>query len=259
MTDRPRIYRCKGVVLRRRNLGEGDSIFTIYGEPLGKFDAIAKGVRKMRSKMRGHVEPLVYVDLLVARGRSLDVITQAQAIEPFLALRDDLAKGALAIYCAELIDRLVAEHAMQDGLLELLLDVLTAVSLGAPPQVVRQFELTLLSASGYEVQLDTCALCGSRLLEEDTMFSASAGGLACRQCRPQAGQGRIVSVRAIKLLRYCRVASAGEVARLRLDDTVLHEVEASLQSMVTYVLDRQMSSTSFIADVASLDRRATIS
>lgn len=257
--DRPRVYRCKGVVLRRRNLGEGDSIFTIYGEPLGKFDAIAKGVRKVRSKMRGHLEPLVFVDLLVARGRSLDVITQAQAIEPFLGLRDNLSASASAVYCAELMDRFVAEHAMQEGLLDLLLDVLTAISLGAPRQVVRQFELALLSASGYEVQLDACAHCGERLAEEETLFSAGSGGLVCRQCRGRAGQGRLVSVRAIKVLRYCRHASHEDASRLRIDDAVAHEMEGAMLAMITHVLDREPSARGFMDDVAALERRTSVS
>ncbi len=256
--DRPRIYRCKGVVLRRRNLGEGDSIFTIYGEPLGKFDAIAKGVRKVRSKMRGHLEPLVYVDLLIARGRSLDVITQAQAIEPFMGLRDNLSSGAAGVYCAELIDRFIADHAQQDGLLDLFLDVLTSISLGAPRQVIRQFELALLEATGYQVQLDACAHCGERLAEEETLFSAQAGGLVCRQCRPSAGQGRIISVRAIKVLRYCRGASNEDAARLRLDDEVAHELEAAMLAMITYVLDREPTSRSFVEDVAALEKRTSV-
>lgn len=255
MTDRPRVYRCHGVILRRRNLGEADSIFTIYAEPLGKFDAIAKGIRKVRSKMRGHIEPLVYADMLVARGRNLDVLTQAQTIDPFLGIRDDLAQGAAAVYCAELVDRLIADHGQQEGVLEMLVAVLGTLNAGAGPQVVRQFELEMLAASGYELQLDVCNICGSKLPEEETLFSAAAGGLVCRQCRGRAGQGRLISVRTIKFLRYSRFAAPSQIAGLRMDETILAEAEGAMTSMMRTVLDRDPSSRGFVEDVAALERR----
>ena len=255
MSDRPRVYRCHGVILRRRNLGEADSIFTIYAEPLGKFDAIAKGIRKVRSKMRGHIEPLVYADLLVARGRSLDVLTQAQTIEPFLGVREDLSQGAAAMYCAELVDRMIADHGIQEGILDMLVAVLRALDAGAGPQVVRQFELEMLAASGYELQLDICNICGSRLLEEETLFSAMAGGLVCRLCRGRAGQGRIISVRTIKFLRYSRFAAPSQIANLRMDEVILAEAEGALTSMMRTVLDRDPSTRAYVEDIAALERR----
>ncbi len=255
MPDRPRVYHCHGVILRRRNLREADSIFTIYAEPLGKFDAIAKGIRKVRSKMRGHVEPLVYVDLLVARGRSLDVITQASTIEPFLGVRDDLAQGAAAMYCAELVDRFIADHGQQEGILGMLLAVLGVLNSGAGMQVVRQFELEILAVSGYELQLDACCLCGARLPEEETLFSAISGGLVCRMCRGKAGEGRILSVRAIKFFRYSRNATPVQMARLRMDDDLHHETAAAMAAMIRNVLDRDPATKSYVDDIAALDRR----
>ena len=85
MAARPRVYRAEGVILRRRNLGEADSILTVFSGNEGKFEAIARGVRKARSRMRGHLEPLTRSRVLVARGRNLDVFTQAETVDAYRA------------------------------------------------------------------------------------------------------------------------------------------------------------------------------
>jgi DNA repair protein RecO (recombination protein O) len=255
VSERPRTYKTEGIILRRRNLGEADSIFTVFADREGKFDAIAKGVRKARSRMRGHLEPLTRTRMMLARGRSLDVFTQAETVTPYRALRDDLRRSAAAIYCAELVDRFTAEHMEHPGLYALILEVFDALEAGAPDQVVRYFEQHLLSQMGYEVQLDACAVCGNRLPEEEAMLSASAGGLVDYGCRVVAGSGRVVSVRAIKVLRFARGTSIEAFAGVRVDGELAHELQAALGDVVRYVLDRELNSGKFVAQVTALESR----
>lgn len=253
MSDRPRTYNTEGIILRRRNLGEADSIFTVFADREGKFDAIAKGVRKAKSRMRGHLEPLTRTRMLIARGRSLDVFTQAETVTPYRALREDLERGAAALYCAELVERFTAERMEHPGLFALILDILDALESGAPTHVVRYFELQLLANMGYEVHLDTCAVCGSRLEPEDSLLSPSAGGLACYGCRAVAGAGRIMSVRAIKVLRYGRTATIDAFAALRTDPELELELQSGLAEIVRYVLDRDPNTRRYVAQVMALE------
>jgi DNA repair protein RecO (recombination protein O) len=255
VSERPRIYKTEGIILRRRNLGEADTIFTVFADREGKFDAIAKGVRKSRSRMRGHLEPLTRTKMMLAKGRSLDVFTQAETVTPYRGLREDLERSASAIYCAELVDRFAPEHQELPGLYELILEVFDALDGGAPEYVVRYFEQHLLAQMGYEVQLDACAVCGKRLAEEDAMLSASAGGLVDYGCRVVAGSGRVVSVRAIKVLRYARGASIEAFAGIRVDGELAHELQAALADIVRYVLDREVNSGRFVAQVTALESR----
>jgi DNA repair protein RecO (recombination protein O) len=90
MSRRERVYRTEGIVLRRQNLGEADRLTTVYTLNYGKLRLVAKGVRRLRSRKAGHLEPFTRVALLIARGRELDIITQAEAIQDFLVFRDDL-------------------------------------------------------------------------------------------------------------------------------------------------------------------------
>ena len=254
MSQRPRVYTTEGVILRRRNIGEADTIFTVFSPTEGKFDAVAKGVRKARSHMRGHLEPLTRSKLLLAQGRTLDVFTQAETITGYRTLREDLERCGAAVYCAELVVRFTAERQEHRELYELLVDVLDALDARAPLHTVRYFELQLLGLMGYEPQLDVCALCARRLPEADVLLSASAGGFVCADCRADAGAGRVISVRAIKVLRYARSAGLEAFAALRLDESLAREVQSALAELIRYVLDREPNTGKYLDQVARLPR-----
>ena len=254
MPDRPRSYTTDGIILRRRNLGEADSIFTVYSDREGKFDGVARGVRKARSHMRGHLEPLTRSKLMLARGRSLDVFTQAETITGYRAIREDLERGAAAMYCAELVDRFTAERVEHPGLFGLILDLLDALEADAPVSVVRYFEMELLGLVGYELQVDACASCGARLPEMDTLLSPSTGGFVCANCRAGAGGGRVVSVRAVKVIRFARASDMARFAALRLDEGLARELHHAFADVIRYLLDREPLSGRFVDQVARLER-----
>jgi DNA repair protein RecO (recombination protein O) len=258
MSRESRSYRAEGIVLRRRNIGEADSIFVVFGEHDGKFEGIARGIRKTRSRMRGHLEPLTYSRFQMARGRTLDVFTQAETLRSFPAIRDDLDRWATASYLLELVDRFTVELAENLPLFHLLYAALEALDEGAPvSSVARYFELHLLAVSGFHVQLDSCADCGGRLPEEPALLSSSTGGLVCRQCRPEAGVGRLVPVGAIKVLRHANRVSLPEFVELRVPEDLARELESALGDLVRYYLEREPRTARFVRELAASDFRAT--
>lgn len=252
MSERPRTYKTEGVILRRRNLGEADTIFTVFSPSLGKFEAIAKGVRKARSHMRGHLEPLTRSRLMLARGRSLDVFTQAETIDPYRRLHDDLERSALGVYCCELIDRFGSENLGQEDVYDLLVSSLAALDGGSPLHIVRWFEVQLLAASGYALHLQACALCDSPLPEAETLISASAGGLVCARCRASAGSGRMLSIRAVKVLRFAANTTLERFAALRMDAETSHDIERAIGDALRVVLDRDPAAARYIEQVQRL-------
>ncbi len=256
MAARPRVYRAEGIVLRRRNLGEADSILTVFSEGEGKFEAIARSVRKARSRMRGHLEPLTRSRLLVARGRNLDVFTQAETVSAYRGVREDLDASAEALYCLELVDRFLEERQPLPAIYALLVAALEAIEEGGGASVTRHFELRLLSLLGYEPQIDGCAVCGGRLPEEPALLSPVTGGLVCSSCRPDAGGGRTVSVAVIKLLRFARRVDAPAFAALRMPPDRARELQAALAELVRYHLERELNASRFVEGVGALERRA---
>lgn len=252
MAGRPRTYKAEGIILRRRNIGEADSVFTVFSARDGKFEAVARGVRKPRSHMRGHLEPLTCTRMMLARGRTLDVFTQAETVTAFRTLREDLERGAAAIYCAELVDRFAIEHAEHPGLYELLFALLAALDAGGPSSLVAYFEVHLLSIAGYDLRLDACALCDLRLAPEETLLSAASGGLVCRECRGQSGGGRIIDVPAIKVLRYARSCEVGAFAALAMAPDLVRQLRHALADVIRYVLDREPASARYVDEVERL-------
>ncbi|MCS7001958.1 MAG: DNA repair protein RecO, partial [Dehalococcoidia bacterium] len=101
----PRVYRTEAVVLRRHNLGEADKILTLLTPTYGLVRAVAKGVRRPKAKLAGHLDLLCRSDLLIAKGLNLDVVTGAALIDGYAPLRDHLYLGSCAIYCLEVSER----------------------------------------------------------------------------------------------------------------------------------------------------------
>ena len=88
--SRERLYRSEAIVLRRQDFGEADRLLTLFTPALGKIRVVAKGARKPQSRKAGHIESFMRTKMLFARGRNLDLVTQAELVEPYRALREDL-------------------------------------------------------------------------------------------------------------------------------------------------------------------------
>ena len=109
MPRQARNFRTPALVLRRQDFGEADRLLTLLTPQHGKLRAIAKGARKPAARKSGHVELFALVDMLLARGRELYIVVQAELQEPFLPLRENLVRSSYASYLAELMDRFAGE------------------------------------------------------------------------------------------------------------------------------------------------------
>jgi DNA repair protein RecO (recombination protein O) len=247
MPQPPRVYKTPAIVLRQRKLGDADKILTLYTANLGKVDAVVKGVRKTKSRMAGHVEPLTHATFLLARGKTLDVVTQVETEEPFTELRDDLERMSRALYACELLDKFTEPHAENFGLFRLLLDTLRRI--GSRDDIdtpLRYYEMRLLGEMGYTPELDECVSCRSKLAPETNYWSAGAGGVVCPRCRLEESAVRPVSANAVKLLRLLLHGRFSDVARVSVDADLALELERALGEYVRWVLERDVRSAAFI-------------
>jgi hypothetical protein len=140
VSPREHVLRTEAIVLRRRNWGEADRILTLFSAQRGKFRAKAVGIRKPRSRKAGHLELFMRSMLLVARGRELDIVTQAETLEAYRPLRDDLLRSAAASYVAEMIDRFSPDESGSPAAFALLDQTLQALCSAPVPQLVRHFD-----------------------------------------------------------------------------------------------------------------------
>lgn len=206
-----RVYTTDAIVLRRGPFGEHGVLLTLYTPDQGKVSAIAKGVHRPASKLAGHLEPLQHVRLFLARGRNLDIVTQAQVLHPFGTLRDDVYRTATAWYAVELVDRLSEGQQENRALYDLLLGLLTRLDTDASPDVLlRFFEMRLLSYLGYRPALWRCAQCGAEAGPGPALFSPGNGGLHCGECAPGAPDALRLSGEAVGILRFFQVGHLNE-------------------------------------------------
>jgi DNA repair protein RecO (recombination protein O) len=183
------IYRDDGIVLRTHKLGEADRIVTVLARRTGRIRAVAKGVRRTKSRFGGRLEPFTHVDLLLYTGRSLDVITQAETLHPYgEQLAGDYPRyttGTAMLETAEKLTPVEKEPAMRQFLL--LVGGLRALSEAVhdPRLVLDAFLLRSLAVAGYAPALDECAVCGTPAPSAGGLraFGIAAGGLTCQSCR----------------------------------------------------------------------------
>jgi DNA repair protein RecO (recombination protein O) len=192
------LYKDQAIVLRTMRLGEADRIVTLVGRAGGKIRAVAKGVRKTKSRFGGRLEPFGHVAVVLWRGRgSLDTITQVDVLEPHRALREDLDRFARGEVMLEAVDRVVQERERPQGIFTLLLDGLhglTRAPSGPSGLVLATFLLRLSGLAGFAPSLEACAECGAGA----AWFSPGQGGAVCPRCR--SGDAEEVGTGVLELM-----------------------------------------------------------
>ena len=155
------VYRDAAVVLRTYRLAEADRIVVLMTEHHGKVRAVAKGVRKTKSKFGARLEPMSHVQLLLAHGRTdLDIVSQAESIETLAPMVADLDHMTNGIAMLEAVDQLALEREPAPHLYRMLVGALRTVARRSGPLVVPAFYWKLLAAEGITPLLDECARCG---------------------------------------------------------------------------------------------------
>jgi len=144
-------FKTEGIILKRMNYGEADRILTIYTSHHGKIRAMAKGVRKLQSRKAGSLELFNHSVLFLIKGKNLDLITEAQAINLFKSWRKNLIKVGIAYYLCELVDKLTPDNQPHEAVFELLKETLKKIGLKENKILVREFEEKLLNELGFGV------------------------------------------------------------------------------------------------------------
>jgi DNA repair protein RecO (recombination protein O) len=244
---RERTYRTEAIVLKRSDFGEADRLLTLYSKELGKIRAIAKGARKPQSRKTGHVELFMRSKFLIAKGRNLDIVTQAEMIDPYVLLRSDLMRVTHASYAVELLDRFTVEEDRHTGVYSLLSESLTYLSETDDLDLAtRYYELHLMSLTGFRPRLFQCVSCGSEIKQQDQYFSPELGGILCPDCRQVDRRALAISGGAVKVLRYLQSHPWDTVRHLHLRQPLLLELESVMHAYLLHTLERDLKSTDFL-------------
>jgi DNA repair protein RecO (recombination protein O) len=237
------LYKDEAIVLRTMRLGEADRIVTFVGRGQGKIRAVAKGVRKTKSRFGGRLEPFTQVSLVMWRGRSdLDIVTQADAIESNRSVREDLDRFALGQVMLEAVDRVVQEKEASPRVFTLLVEGLRGLGAtrGGPtppdksgsPLVLAWFLLRLSGIAGFAPTLGDCTECGA----EAAWFSPGQGGAVCARCR--SSEAAPVAPGVLKLLNDLLM----EGAWMKTDPQIVAAATKLARTYTEYHLERRLRS-----------------
>ena len=246
-----RSFRVEAVVLRHNDYGEADRLLTLYTRQLGKTRVLAKGARKIASRKAGHIEPFTQVKLQLARGRDMLLVTQADTVDAYLPLREDLILTSQASYVLELLDRFTyVDDTENPSTFRLLTDTLARLASNDDPWlVIRYYEMRLLDHLGFRPQLVQCVNCGREIKAEDQFFSFRAGGVICPRCGLGLPQLKPIKVETLKYLRHFQRSNYRDAARAKPSPEVQKEAEDIMQGYFTYLLERELNTPGFLKKI----------
>ena len=240
------LYRDEGVVLRVQKLGEADRIITVLTRRHGRVRAVAKGVRRTRSKFGATVEPFSHVDLQLYAGRSLDIVVQAESLTAYGdEIVSDYARYTAATAVLETAERLTAEEREPSlRLFLLVIGALRAMSGGGrarhPSLVLDAFLLRAMSVAGYAPALSDCARCGAA--GPHRAFSIPAGGTVCPACRPAGA----ASPSPVALLLMVDLLTGDWAAAEAAEQRTRNEASGLVSAHLQWHLERGLRSLSHV-------------
>lgn len=227
------LYRDTAVVLRTYKLGESDRIVVLLTENHGKVRAVAKGVRKTLSRFGARLEPMSHVRLLLAQGRDLDIVSQAEAVESLAPMMTDLDHLTAGIAVLEAADQMSLDREPNGNLYRMVVGALRTIGEQGATLVVPAFFWKLLALEGVRPQLDVCVRCG----EDNPLvsFDMHQGGALCRNCR----SGAPLSEEALQLMRMILGGQLNE-ALATPRSSATHEVSTHATKALEHHIERRL-------------------
>jgi DNA repair protein RecO (recombination protein O) len=245
-----RTYRTQAIVIGHSEFGEADRMIRLFTTEKGKITAVAKGIRKIKSRKAGHLEPFTQVDLFLAKGRNLDIITQAETIDAHLGIRDDLQRVAYASYILEVLDRFTYEEGENAGMYNLLAKTLCRLEDQDNLETVAHFyELRLLDLLGFRPQLFECIDCGEQIIDQDQFFSPLAGGVACPKCGGSRPEAWAINKDVLRYFRHLQRSKWEVVEEMILAEKIESGLSDLIERYLTYLLERKLNSSDFLREV----------
>ena len=254
--SRPRSFKTECVVLRSRDMREADRLVTLLTPSMGKLTVTVRGARKTASRLGGHLDVLNRVNLTLALGHRIDVVTGAESLETFGGVKADLERLALGLYFMELGDALLPLESPHPAAYAVLLGALRALEGGIASEAVpRYVELRLLDDAGYLPELRRCLECGKAVEQGSHRFAPGLGGVVCDTCVVHTGPVMPLSISALKVLRHYAGHGFEDAVRVRLDRALAYELESVLGAALQHVLEREMATAGFVEHLRRLRRR----
>lgn len=237
----------RALVLRETKYKEADKILTVLTESEGKKTVSAKGVMGKTSKISAACQLLTFSEMTLYESRGRLYVREAQTVEQFLGLREDISRLALGTYFAELLEAVSDEDSPDGQMLSLGLNGLFAISRDLYPQghIKAVFELRLMCLSGFEPSLNYCPICGD-FKSDNAVFSTLGGTVLCKACAAsQYGETFAVSKATIAAMRHISGVESKKIFSFLIDEKDEKQLSQICEAYVIAQLDRKFSGSDY--------------
>jgi DNA repair protein RecO (recombination protein O) len=243
------LYKTEGIILKSIEYEEADKIVTIYTKDYGKITAIAKGVRKTKSKFGSSLEILTYSIFLIYKGRNIDIVSQTEILESFFSTSKEVIKFAFAANCVEIVNKLTEEREINIGLFNLLKEVLHYLRETNDPKLLTlSFKWQTMSILGYRPSLNHCCRCNKSTEDQKEMyFNIREGGLVCNNCISEDKEECIkVYLYFIKLVRKILITPLSTISNATIPDKKMKELEKITDLYIAYHSEKSFKTDRFL-------------
>lgn len=225
------LVKTKGVIIKVQDYKENDKLLWMYTEELGKVTCIAKGAKRSKSQLLSVTLPLCFGEYLLFKGKNLYNLQEGKIINSFQGLLNNLEKLTYSSYLCELIDICVENDEVNSALFKEFMICLYLLSTDALDYelLVRAFELRLLEATGYNLELDRCCICKKKISVADYISLSHYGGV-CDECNKE--YGFFISKPAYNALRFLKNTSMDKVYRLNVNDEIKKQMERVITKII---------------------------
>lgn len=225
------LVKTKGVIIKVQDYKENDKLLWMYTEELGKVTCIAKGAKRSKSQLLSVTLPLCFGEYLLFKGNNLYNLQEGKIINSFQGLLNNLEKLTYSSYLCELIDICVENDEVNSALFKEFMICLYLLSTDALDYelLVRAFELRLLEATGYNLELDRCCICKKKISVADYISLSHYGGV-CDECNKE--YGFFISKPAYNALRFLKNTSMDKVYRLNVNDEIKKQMERVITNII---------------------------
>jgi len=258
------LQRTKAIVIRTQNLGEADKIITFFTPYLGKVSAVARSVRRPKSRFGGSLELLNYGELVFFErpNKDLHIINSFDTIDTFSQLKEELTKTSYCFYIAELVGIVVSESNQNPIIFQLLLHLLPSMyNTDQPKLLIHAFELKLLILVGYKPELNRCVICNNstdKLNSTELNFIPHLGGIACIKCSSNDQSAIRLSKGSCALMKSIQYSRFSDIYRFRASEQNFFEIREVISAFIEYYFEKKIRSWTLIDDIAGDKKNTTV-
>lgn len=230
-------YNIKAIILNKKPVRENDSRVTVYSREAGKLDLTARGTKKIKSKLAGHLEPFNLAEIMVVRGQRHNYAAAAVSESGFKDIKNNLDKLTAAGRALKITDQLIKPGVADAAIFDLLADYLkTLEQVNKDCEILTAFLIfKLLSHLGHKPELSFCVNCLNKIQAGKNKFDLNCGGITCAKCFDLKNINQLsVSDDAIKLLRLALTADFKKLMKVKIENKLAREVEKIINSFFKY-------------------------